>query len=138
MDQAKAIINLKEGTVQLEGPVEFVREYLDRFAAKELPPRRRKAQVIPKAVPEAAQKPVRRARGRRAGRISPADALRAEVEAGFFNEARAIPQVRQHLAEKGISYSTNSIRIGLRQLAESGLLGRTGAARALRYRVPSS
>lgn len=58
MDQAKAIINLKEGTVQLEGPVEFVREYLDRFAAKELPRAGRKAWGVAKAVVESAQKPV--------------------------------------------------------------------------------
>ena len=132
MDQAKAIINLKEGTVQLEGPAEFVREYLDRFAAKELP-EARKAQIGPKAV-RGRQKRVRRARCRRAGRISPVDAVRAEVEAGFFNEGRAIPQIRQRLAEKGIVYSTNSIRIGLKQLTESGVLGLTGVGRALLYR----
>lgn len=137
MDQAKAIINLKEGTVQLEGPVEFVREYLDRFAARELPGRRRKAEISPKAAVERGQKRVRRARGRRAGRIPPAGAIRAESEAGFFNEPRAIPQIRQRLADKGISFSVNSIRVGLRQAVESGLLSRTGVGRALRYQHSS-
>ncbi len=138
MEQAKAIINLKEGTVQLEGPVDFVREYLERFAAKELPGRRRKAQVIPKAATEGAPKRVRRARGKMAGRISPADAVRAEIEAGFFNEGRAISQIRQRLAEKGVGYSAGSVRSGLKQLTEGGLLTRTGAGRGQRYRVASN
>ena len=32
MDQAKAVINLNEGIIQLEGPVEFVRRYLEKYA----------------------------------------------------------------------------------------------------------
>ena len=32
MDQAKAIINLNEGVIQLEGPVEFVERYLEKYA----------------------------------------------------------------------------------------------------------
>ena len=32
MTNAKAIINLTEGTIQLEGPVTFVREYLEKYS----------------------------------------------------------------------------------------------------------
>jgi hypothetical protein len=32
MTNAKALINLTEGTIQLEGPVTFVREYLDKYS----------------------------------------------------------------------------------------------------------
>jgi hypothetical protein len=31
MDEAKAIINIKEGIIELSGPVDFVRQYLDRY-----------------------------------------------------------------------------------------------------------
>jgi hypothetical protein len=31
MDEAKAIINIKEGLIELSGPVDFVRQYLDRY-----------------------------------------------------------------------------------------------------------
>ena len=32
MDQAKAVINLNEGVIQLEGPVGFVQRYLEKYA----------------------------------------------------------------------------------------------------------
>lgn len=32
MGQAKAISNLNEGVIQLKGPVEFVRRYLEQYA----------------------------------------------------------------------------------------------------------
>lgn len=137
MDQAKAIINLKEGVVQLEGPVEFVREYLERFATKgqqgmpkeiQVTPKRKAAKGREKAVPRP-----RRAKRRGRGRTTCTDAVRAEVDGGFFNEARATQEIKQHLAEKGLSYSYNSIRLSLKQLVARALLVRSGAGPAVRY-----
>ena len=31
MDEAKVVINLKEGIIELQGPVDFVRHYLDMY-----------------------------------------------------------------------------------------------------------
>jgi hypothetical protein len=31
MDEARVVINLKEGIIELEGPVDFVRHYLDMY-----------------------------------------------------------------------------------------------------------
>ncbi len=138
MDQAKAIINLKEGVVQLEGPVEFVREYLERFATKgqqgmpkgiQVTPKRKAVKGREKAVPRP-----RRAKRRGRGRIICTDAVRAEVDDGFFNEARATQEIKQHLAEKGLSYSYNSIRLSLKQLVARARLVRSGAGPAVRYR----
>jgi len=33
MDQAKAVIKLNEGIIELEGPIEFVERYLERYGA---------------------------------------------------------------------------------------------------------
>ena len=31
MDEARVVINLKEGIIELQGPVDFVRHYLDTY-----------------------------------------------------------------------------------------------------------
>ena len=138
MDQAKAVINLKEGVVQLEGPVEFVREYLERFATRQQQGMPKGIQVTPKTkAVKGGEKAVRRPgrpRRRGRGRTTCTDAVRAEVDAGFFNEARATQEIKQRLTEKGLSYSTNSIRLSLKQLLERAILVRSGTGPAVRYR----
>lgn len=139
MDQAKAIINLKEGLIELEGPVDFVREYLNRFAGKGLKttPNGVKATPAEEGVKVKAR-PVRRKMGRRTRRITAVKAVRAEAKAGFFNEPRSTGDVKQRLEEKGLSFSKNSIRIGFNRLIQAGLLSRTGAARNARYQSTTS
>jgi hypothetical protein len=48
MTNAKAIINLKEGTIQLEGPESFVREYLEKYS----PPAKKQPKHITRRTPE--------------------------------------------------------------------------------------
>ena len=97
MDQAKAIINLNEGIIQLEGPVEFVQCYLERYAPA------MKGVSTPAPLTDGAAKQTRtRGRGR-GGRASCARAIRAEIKTGFFDEAKSTKAVRERLTEKGIS-----------------------------------
>ncbi len=134
MDQAKANINLKEGLIQLEGPVDFVREYLNRFATKGLQSISKKVKVTP--AEEGVE--VRQNKRRRTRRISAVKAVRAEARAGFFNEARSTEETKLRLAEKGVDFSKNSIRIGLNRLIEAGRLSRSGVARNSRYQSTTS
>ena len=134
MDQAKAVINLKEGTIQLEGPVEFVREYLNWFAQWGTEGMPEGTRSVPKPEAERGKRRTRRHRlGRQTGRSSLADAISSEVESGFFGERRPVREVVQRLAEKGAAYSTNSVRTGLKAFVESGVLTRSGAGKNTRY-----
>jgi hypothetical protein len=139
MDQAKAIINLKEGIVQLEGPVEFVRRYLDLYR----PVVRGRAGALQgtastpkKEVPARTVPPVHRKRAQ-AKRVSCAGAIRTEIESGFFAEPKSTQEVKQRLVEKGMTCTNNSIRMNLRRLSESGLLAPLKEGRAIRYRRSS-
>ena len=127
MDQAKAIINLNEGIIQLEGPVGFVERYLERYgsAIKGLPA------VEPQAV---APKRAPRTRGRARGdQRSCTRAIRAEIKARFFDEPKSTRAVRERLTEKGVSCSSGVLRISLRKAVEEGRLGTAGRGRGLVY-----
>ncbi len=134
MDQAKAIINLKEGIIQLEGPVEFVREYLSIYgsAIKGLQEIPKETEAAPKEKTVRGKAKTTRVRAA-VKRVSCVDAVRAEVEAGFFTEPRSAQEVRRLLSDKKQAYSNNSITIALKKLVESGLLTRLGVGRATRY-----
>ena len=130
MEQAKAIINLKDGVIQLEGPVEFVRHYLDMYQSAI-----KGAGGSPEAVAAVAKREVApRGRRRRIKRVSCIGAIREEIDAGFFSELKSAQEVKQRLAERGASFSDNSVRTSLRKLARDGFMDRVKEGRSARYR----
>ena len=127
MDQAKAVINLNEGIIQLEGPVEFVQRYLEKYA----PAMKGLSTPEPQASSLGDQVEVR---GRpRGGQRSCTRAIRAEIKAGFFDEPRSTRAVRERLTEKGMACSSGVLRISLRKAVEEGKLGTAGRGRGLVY-----
>jgi len=127
MDQAKAIINLNEGVIQLEGPVEFVQRYLERYAPA----------IKGLSTPESQSATVGRqveARGKpRKMRRSCTRAIRAEVKAGFFDEPRSTPAIRERLKEKGVACSVGALRTSLRKVVKEERLVTAGRGRGLTY-----
>lgn len=128
MDQAKAIINLNEGVIQLEGPVEFVQRYLERYA-----PAIKGISAPAPPAGRAAKQAKTTAGRRRGGRASCARAIRAEVKAGFFDEPKSTKAVRERLTEKGISCSIGVLRTSLRGIVEGGRLQTSGRRRGVVY-----
>ena len=126
MDQAKAVININEGVIQLEGPVEFVRHYLEKYAPA--------MKALSTLEPQASSSGQVEARGRpRRGQRSCTRAIRAEIKAGFFDKPRATQAVRERLTEKGVVCSVGVLRVSLRKAVEEGRLETTGRGRGLVY-----
>ncbi|MDP2743475.1 MAG: hypothetical protein Q8P00_00215 [Dehalococcoidia bacterium] len=139
MDDARAVINLKEGTIELQGPVDFVRHYLDTYRSAI-----RGSQGLPRGVaaaPGMEEAPSRRrgrgrpsTRARKAKRGSSLAAVRRQLKTGFFDESRSMNDLRQRLNEAGLACTDRAIRAGLRKLSETGKLEKAGRGRAMRYR----
>ena len=138
MDEARVVINIKKGVIELEGPVDFVRHYLDtyQFAIKELQGLPKGPVVSPQKA-KALPREKKGARGTKAGkreRRSCAAAIRSYLEEGFFDEPRSTGEVKQHLSEMGVICTDGAITASLRRMSMSGSLDTTGTAgRALCY-----
>ncbi len=137
MDEAKVVINLKEGIIELQGPVDFVRHYLDMYqpAIKGLESLPQQATVTlekAKALPRK-RKGTPAAKAERAKPISCTRAIRSDLEAGFFDEPRSTSDIKQRLSEAGFNFTDSNVRNSLKRLAKSGALGTTGRGGTLRY-----
>jgi hypothetical protein len=131
MDEARVVIDLKEGVIELEGPVDFVQHYLEEYrpAIKRLGGSTQRAAGV-KAAP-------RRRRTGRGGKSIPCTrAILNELEAGFFDEQRSTGEIKQRLIEAGFSFNDGNVRNSLRRLVAAGTLGSVGKSSTLRYQRP--
>lgn len=127
MDQAKVVIKLNGGIIELEGPIEFVERYLERygFAIKGLPAVEPKRASPPRDV---------RACGKaRRGQRSCTRAIRFKIKAGFFDEPRSTRAVKERMTEKGVSCSSGLLRTNLKKVMDEGRLSPTGRGRVRVY-----
>lgn len=142
MDEARVIINLKEGIIELQGPVDFVRHYLDTYQ-----PAIKGLQSLPKEVavsPEKARalprkrKAASAAKAEKEKRTSCTGAIRSDLEAGFFDEPRSTGEVKKRLSQAGLTFTGEGIRVSLRRLSLAGSLDvvRKGS-RSVRYQRPA-
>lgn len=135
MDEAKAIINIKEGIIELQGPVDFVRQYLDRYqsAIKGLP---KNVKDVPVKVPKAPVAKV--AKIAKIKRVTCIGAIRSYIQLEYFNELRSLSDVRKHLGEDKFEFNERAVRSGLTRLAKLGTLSVTGKGRGKRYSRPEA
>jgi hypothetical protein len=137
MGEAKAVIDLKEGIIELEGPVDFVRHYLEMYR-----PAIKGLQRAPRAATVGPEKPSRSRRGRKstgaAGvkRVSCTAAIRNELEAGFFDEPKTTGDIKRRLGEAGFEFNDGNVRNSLKRLTDAGVLSANGEGGTLRYSKP--
>lgn len=133
MDKARVAINLKEGIIELQGPIDFVQYYLDRYrpVVKEV------AHLPEESAPrETSFLPRKRKAAGRRNRGSYAGSIRSLLEGGFFDEARSMVDVRQRLNDAGLACPDNTVWVSLKRLSTAGLLDRVGKGRTVLYRQP--
>jgi len=140
MDEARVVINLKEGIVELQGPPDFVRHCLDMYrptiqGLQGLPQgaavRAEKAQPLPEKRKAAAV--IKPRRGRRASGIG---TLRSDLEAGFFDKPRSTEEVKRRLSDADLTLTDSGVRMNLRRLRLDGLLDTVRKGRSVRYQRP--
>jgi len=137
MEDAKVVINLKEGIIEMEGPADFVQRCLDMYGPSirgllglpqdtAAPPE--KAGVVPrKSKATAVAKP---RRGRRATVMA---TIRDDLEAGFFDRPRSTAEIKQRSSDAGLTFTDGGVRANLRKLTQEGLLNAVKKGRSVRF-----
>ena len=137
MEDAKVVINLKEGIIEMEGPADFVKHCLDMYG-----PGIRGLLGVPQDAPVGTEKakPLGRARKtaaitkpRRGKRASVMGTIRSDLKSGFFDEPRSTAEIRQRLSDAGLTFTDSGVRASLRRLALDGLLDAVKKGRSVRF-----
>jgi hypothetical protein len=128
VSEARVVIDLKEGVIELEGPVDFVRQYLEMYQ----PAIKRVIRGVP-ANQETPKRSFTRRRGTKGRRVSCTAAIQNEVKAGFFDDPRSVSDIKQRLNESGFEFKDNNVRNALKRLTTTGALSANGKGRGLTY-----
>ena len=137
MDEARVVINLKEGIVELQGPPDFVRHCLDMYqpaikGVLGLPQETAASPERVSPVPEK-RKVAAVTRPRRRKRPSGLGTIQSDLEMGFFDEPRSTDEIKRRLSEEGVSITDGGVRANLRKLTLDGLLDTVRKGRLVRY-----
>ncbi len=137
MEDAKVVINLKEGIIEIEGPADFVRHCLDMYG-----PGIRGLLGLPQdtaAAPEKAGGVPRKgktaavAKPRRKERASVMGTIRSDLKSGFFDEPRSTGEIKQRLSDAGLTFTDSGARANLRKLTLDGLLDSVKKGHSVRF-----
>ena len=137
MDEARVVINLKEGIVELQGPADFVQHCLDMYGPairgllglpQDVAARPAKARPLPDKRRTAAV-----ARPRRRKRAAGMAAIQSDLEAGFFDQPRSTDEIKRRLSDAGVTITDSGARANLRRLTLNGLLDAVKEGRSVRY-----
>jgi len=129
VDIVKAIINLKEGLIQLEGPQEFVEKYLDQYQSiiekEQKLPLLAPEEAVKNKVEEVATKRTRTKGLKPKGTASCMGRIRTLINEDYFKEPRNSTEVMNWLKEqKGATYTSGPVTAALNQLIKSNTLRR--------------
>ena len=133
MSEARVVIDLKEGVIELEGPIDFVRHYLEMYQ-----PAIKRLNRGVAANQEISKPSSKKSRASKAKRVSCTAAIQKEIKAGFFSEPHTFKDIKQRLNESGYEFRDNNIRSSLKRLTTTGALSVNGKGRGLIYSKPSS
>lgn len=131
----KALINLKDGTIQLEGPQKFVEKYLDQYDSliKNVKTFSPVSPAKEKPVTESEEAPKRTRTVRPKAGSACGEKISVLMSEGFFKEQRTREDVQKKLLEKGVRYESGLISATLNNFFKSGKLEKTGVGRDAKY-----
>ena len=128
MADARVLMDLQEGVIELEGPVDFVEKHMALF----LP-------AIVSIEPEEEKVPGKRGRPAKAGKTRNKKRVNCETivgtlwDDGFFTQSQGFGATKQEVLKTDSGCSDNKIRQTLKKFVAAGKLESKGAGRGMKY-----
>ncbi len=141
MDTVKALINIEEGVIELEGPKEFVEKYLDQYQVFiekgfTLPstPRRNSKEAEVGKVEKLTPKRTRTAKSK-AGPTC-ADKIRELIEEGYFKEPKTTADISEYLLQqKGYVNAKKDVSANLKHMFDRGEIKRIREGKTFKHYI---
>lgn len=138
MEIVKAVINIGEVTIQLEGPREFVERYLDQYQSiiekgltstsiSHVTSKETKVKKVEKPAP----KRIRTVKSK----VGPTATAKIQelVDESYFKEQKTRVDVQEELLKRGLRYESGLISAVLNNLFRGGKLLKTGVGKNAKY-----
>ena len=141
MDIFKAVINLKEGTVQLEGSQEFVEKYLDKYDSiigkmQALPSVATVTTKNDKVKNEEQPTSKRTRKVKSIAGPTCAEKIRELISEGYFKEPKTTAAISDYLTkQKGYVNTTKDVSANLKGMFDRGQIKRKKEGNAFKYYV---
>ncbi len=131
-EHVKALINMRDGTIQLEGPEKFVEKYLDQYKNIILTSAPIKTSKIADTTEKTTEKTSRKRQKKGTGQSCSPRIIELLSE-GYFKEPRTRAEVQQELLNRGYRFEGREVSATLINYFTSGKLRRTGAGSTAKY-----
>lgn len=141
MDTVKAVVNLGEISIQLEGPRDFVEKYLDQYQAvieKGLSSTSTSRRTSKETEVKKAEKPTPKRTRTARSKAGPtcAEKIRELVSEGYFKEPKTTAAISEYLMkQKGYVNTTKDVSANLKGMFDRGQIKRIKEGNAFKYYV---
>lgn len=130
--EARVFIDLKEGVIELEGPIDFVEKYMAKYA----PNGAAQAVAEQPAVKRGPGRPPKAGRPVKKRKVSCDKIVGGLISADFFSQARGFGVIKTEVVNVAPGCSDNKIRKALKNAITAGKLTASGAGRGMKYSQP--
>jgi hypothetical protein len=127
--EARVFIDLKEGVIELEGPIAFVEKYMAKYA----PGGAAAAEPEKPAVKRGRGRPAKAAKPARKKKVSCDKIVGEMLEAGFFSQNQGFGAIKSEVYKTAPECSDNRIRKALKNAVAGGKISTSGAGRGMKY-----
>jgi len=133
MDTVRAVINTKEGIIELEGPQQFVEKYLDQY--KQLIVSLPTAPKTTKTADASEKEEDKTAKRKLRTRTGPTCTQKVNelLDEGYFKQPKTRADVQSEILNRGLRFESSEVSAILINFFNGGKLKRTGTGTKAQY-----